>query len=137
MGGTYGRGNQVLANFDKDGVEPARLAVDRDGVVGLVVDLVGLVVRDCGDSAAKRLDQRRAETLRLAVEKSLPVTLFLTGINLVTGKRTLNIKSINPSEDLISLTACVFDELSLAIEKDPAAWHFWSESERFFEHPSA
>lgn len=72
--------------------------------------------------------------LRLAVEKSLPVTLFLTGINLVTGKRTLNIKSINPSEDLISLTACVFNELSLAIEKDPAAWHFWSESQRFFVH---
>jgi hypothetical protein len=75
--------------------------------------------------------------LRLAVEQSLPVSLFVTGINLDTGKRTLNIKKIGIFEDVNSVADVVFKELAFFIEKEPAAWHFWSESERFFDKKCA
>lgn len=71
--------------------------------------------------------------LKMATEQSLPVTVFLTGIHLESGQRFLTVKAIGIPESLENLVDAVFKELNAAIEKDPAAWHFWSESERFFE----
>ncbi len=74
--------------------------------------------------------------LRLAVEQKVPVTVYLTGINMDTGQRTLRIVLLPVQENLDALVAAVFAHLSEAIEQDSAAWHFWSEAPRFFAAPA-
>lgn len=70
--------------------------------------------------------------LRLAAEQKVPVTVYLTGIDMDTGQRTLRIVSLPVLEDVDALVAAVFIHLSEAIQEDSAAWHFWSEATRFF-----
>lgn len=74
--------------------------------------------------------------LRVAVEQSTPVNVFLTGIRLTDGQRFLRIKPLGIYSDLNTLVQDVFQILEKAIIEDPAAWHFWGESERFFERTS-
>ncbi|MDL2338649.1 MAG: hypothetical protein QFE16_12480 [Pseudomonadota bacterium] len=69
---------------------------------------------------------------RLAVEQALPVSVFLTGIDLASGERFLRLKDIGVHSDVDTLVREVFLELEKAITDNPQAWHFWSESERFF-----
>ncbi len=73
--------------------------------------------------------------LRLAVEQKVPVTVYLTGIDMGTGQRTLRIVQLPVLGDLDALVAAVFTHLSEAIAQDSAAWHFWSEAPRFFVAP--
>ena len=73
--------------------------------------------------------------LRLAVEQKVPVTVYLTGINMDTGQRTLRIVPLPVLEDLDALVEAVFIHLTEALHQDSVAWHFWSESERFFVAP--
>ena len=70
--------------------------------------------------------------LRLAVEQKVPVTVYLTGIDMDTGQRTLRIVPLPVLEDVDTLVAAVFTHLSEAIQEDSAAWHFWGEATRFF-----
>ena len=70
--------------------------------------------------------------LRLAVDHSTPVSVFLTGIRTTDGKRFLRICQLGVHDDLDALVRAVFGVLESAIQEAPAAWHFWSESERFF-----
>jgi lauroyl/myristoyl acyltransferase len=71
--------------------------------------------------------------LRIAVDQRIPFTVYLTGIHLDTGRRFLLIRPLGVFDDLEVLTERVFRELEAAIVRDPAAWHFWGEAERFFE----
>ncbi|MEO7391143.1 MAG: hypothetical protein ABIU58_03150 [Ramlibacter sp.] len=73
--------------------------------------------------------------LRLAVDQALPVTVYLTGLDVDTGRRVLHIHQLGVHEDLGQLIREVFDFLDQAIREDPPAWHFWGESERIFVHP--
>ena len=75
--------------------------------------------------------------LRLAVDQATPVSVFLTGIRMTDGTRFLRIFQIGVHGDLDSLVGTVFRTLENAIQEAPAAWHFWSESERFFAGPSS
>ena len=70
--------------------------------------------------------------LRLAVEQRIPVTLYMTGIDMNTGRRLLCIRSLGLRDDLAALMQEVFGELDQAIQAEPAAWHFWGEAPRFF-----
>ena len=70
--------------------------------------------------------------LRLAVEQAIPLTVFLTGICMNTGDRYLIIRDFGVHTDIDVLVREVFVELEKAIIEHPSAWHFWSESERFF-----
>ena len=70
--------------------------------------------------------------LRLAVEQKVPVTVYLTGINMDTGQRTLRIVPLPVLEDLDALVEAVFIHLTEALHQDSVAWHFWSEAPRFF-----
>ncbi len=69
---------------------------------------------------------------RLAVEQSIPVSVFLTGICLASGKRVLRITHLGVHTEVDALVRAVFAELEQAITDSPPAWHFWGESERFF-----
>jgi hypothetical protein len=70
--------------------------------------------------------------LRLAVDQGLPVTVYLTGLRVADGRRTLAIHQLGVYDDLPLLMADVFAFLEQAIRDDPPAWHFWGEAPRFF-----
>ena len=70
--------------------------------------------------------------LRLAVDHGTPVSVFTTGIQMTNGQRHLRINQLGVYDDLDRLVQDVFKLLEVAIAEDSAAWHFWSESERFF-----
>jgi len=69
---------------------------------------------------------------RLAVQRRIPVTVFLSGIDVANSRRTLRIRQLGVYKDQEALIRDVYAELDRAMATDPAAWHFWSEAERFF-----
>jgi hypothetical protein len=71
--------------------------------------------------------------LRVAAESRVPVTVFVTGIRLTDGKRTLHLHRLGSRSDAAALLAEVFALLNEAIVAQPAAWHFWQAAPRFFE----
>jgi lauroyl/myristoyl acyltransferase len=71
--------------------------------------------------------------LRVACESGVPVTVYLLGIRLSDGKRTLRIHRLGSRDSLDLLIKEVFSYLESAIEEEPAAWHFWRVAPRFFE----
>src|SRR5512140_3624237 len=70
--------------------------------------------------------------LRLAVERKIPVSVYVTGIRMETGQRFLRIRQLGVPKDLDALVATLAADLDRLIREDPPAWHFWSEAERFF-----
>jgi len=70
--------------------------------------------------------------LRLAVERRVPVVLYLTGIDLHSGGRLLNIRPLGVRDDVGLLAQEIFKELDQVIQAEPPAWHFWGEAPRFF-----
>ena len=70
--------------------------------------------------------------MRLAVDRQVPITLFLTGINFTTGQRLLTIKPLGVFQNVDELATQAFDYLDEAIRTSPPSWHFWSEASRFF-----
>ncbi|MEO5672710.1 MAG: hypothetical protein ABIR26_18640 [Ramlibacter sp.] len=70
--------------------------------------------------------------LRLAVDQALPVTVYITGLDVATGMRTLHIHQLGVRNDLRQLIEEVFAFLDKAIRDDPPAWHFWGEANRIF-----
>ena len=70
--------------------------------------------------------------LRAAARQQLPVYVYVTGLNIHTGQRTLRVVPMHTTEDALKLTHQVFAELDTCIRQDPAAWHFWSEAPRIF-----
>ena len=73
--------------------------------------------------------------LRLAVSQSVPVTVYVTGLDMHTGQRLLRITPLGVWQDLNALVPAVFDLLEAALCEESAAWHFWGEAPRFFRAP--
>ena len=71
--------------------------------------------------------------LRAACDSGVPVTVYLLGVRLSDGKRTLRIHHLGSRNEVEPLIREVFGYLEAAIEEEPAAWHFWSVAPRFFE----
>ncbi len=71
--------------------------------------------------------------LRLAADKDLPVTVYVTGLDLRTGGRYLRITPLGRQKDLGVLMQQVFKHLEGCIQECPVAWHFWGQHARFFE----
>lgn len=69
---------------------------------------------------------------RLAVERQLPVLVYLSGINLDNGRRFLRLVRLGIYSDVDSLVADIFLQLDAAIQESPPSWHLWSEAPRFF-----
>lgn len=70
--------------------------------------------------------------LRAAARQQLPVFVYVTGLDIHTGQRSLCVLPMQPTSDAQQLTRQVFAELDRCIRQDPAAWHFWSEAARIF-----
>lgn len=73
--------------------------------------------------------------LRVAVDLRVPVTVFLTGLKVASGRRTLHIHQLGVRDSVKDLAGDVFKLLDEAIREDPPAWHFWSEADRVFVRP--
>ncbi|MDA8522491.1 hypothetical protein [Acidovorax sp. NCPPB 4044] len=69
---------------------------------------------------------------QLAVERSLPTTVFYMGIDPVSGRRCLKIAPLGVFDDPQLLTDKVFEHFDAVLRQRPAAWHLWSEAPRFF-----
>ena len=69
---------------------------------------------------------------RIAAESQVPMFVFLTGIRISDGKRTLQIHRLSANDDMQHLLREAFALLEEAIIANPAAWHFWKIAPRFF-----
>jgi phosphatidylinositol dimannoside acyltransferase len=98
------------------------------------IDVPSDQVATSGDVALLGTKARMPKALlRLAIDKELPVTVYLTGLRTSDGRRSLQIHQLGVHTDLDALTSEVFAYLDKAIREDPPAWHFWSEAPRFFD----
>ncbi len=70
--------------------------------------------------------------LRLAVQRRLPVVVFLCGIDLDSGQRWISIDTLPQYSSADGLAADVFARLDEAIRTHPTLWHFWSQAPRFW-----
>lgn len=70
--------------------------------------------------------------LRLAVDQRVPVTVYLTGLKVESGRRFLRIHQLGIHDSVEGLARDVFSYLDRAIREDPPSWHFWSEADRIF-----
>lgn len=70
--------------------------------------------------------------LRTASEKQTPVYVYVTGFDLTTGQRSLQITPMPHHGDSTALARDVFALLDTAIAAQPSLWHFWSELPRFW-----
>ena len=75
--------------------------------------------------------------LRLAVAQSVPVTVYVTGLDMQAGERFLRIIPLGIWQDLDTLVPAVFNHLEAALCEESAAWHFWGEAPRFFSPPTS
>jgi len=73
--------------------------------------------------------------LRVAVDQRVPVTVYLTGLDAASGRRSLRIHQLDVYSEVAPLAEVVFSFLDQAIRDDPPAWHFWAEADRFFVNP--
>jgi hypothetical protein len=72
---------------------------------------------------------------RISTESHVPMHIFLTGIRMSDGKRTLKIRPLSTDADIPALVAEAFVLLEQAIAESPPAWHFWKVAPRFFCDP--
>jgi hypothetical protein len=73
---------------------------------------------------------------KLAVERQMPLTVYVTGFDPGTGMRSLQIEEVLPQESVERMAAAVFTHLEQAIRTQPPAWHFWAVADRFFVQAS-
>lgn len=69
---------------------------------------------------------------RLAVDQRVPVYVYLTGFDAQTGRRRLTIVPMGVHDNVPQLINAVFAELEQVLRREPEAWHFWTEAQRFF-----
>lgn len=70
--------------------------------------------------------------LRLAIERRIPVYVFVTGFRLADGQRFLRIEEVGVPQSLEAVVHELGSRLDGLIRENPPAWHFWGEAERFF-----
>ena len=90
---------------------------------------------DAGSGALMRPSALGLAVLQLASEFKAPVTVYMTLLDVKTGRRKLRIEQVDAGGNITSveeLTTRVFAHLESLMQRDTAAWHFWSEAERFF-----
>jgi phosphatidylinositol dimannoside acyltransferase len=73
---------------------------------------------------------------RIAAQSQVPLFVYITGIRMHDGKRTLSIARLPTGADQAQLMQQAFALLEAAITENPAAWHFWKVAPRFFCEPS-
>ena len=115
------------------GMAPILAALDAQEHVHAVIDVPADQVNTSQPIEILGLQARVPTTLlRVAVERAIPVCVYVGGTNMETGRRFLRITQLGTPADLDQLVRQVFAELERAIREAPAAWHLWGEAQRFF-----
>ena len=78
-----------------------------------------------------------AALVRQAVQQKLPVTLYTLGLDVATGQRELCLYPLGVCDSAEALLEQIFKRFDPLLQERPAAWHLWSEAERFFAAPPA
>lgn len=116
-----------------NGMAPILAALDAKEHVHAVIDVPADQVNSSRPVRILGLQARLPTTLlRVAAERSLPVCVYVGGTDMTTGRRFLRIHQLDPTGDLDELVRRVLGELERRIQEAPAAWHLWSEADRFF-----
>ena len=76
-----------------------------------------------------------AALVRQAVQQKLPVTLYTLGLDVATGQRELCLYPLGVCDSAEALLEQIFKRFDPLLQERPAAWHLWSEAERFFAMP--
>jgi phosphatidylinositol dimannoside acyltransferase len=71
--------------------------------------------------------------LRMAVEEQVPMTYYITGLNMQTGERFLRIEQLEVCETLQAQADTMFAHLHALIQEEAPAWHFWGIADQLFE----
>lgn len=71
--------------------------------------------------------------LKAVVAQRLPVVYYITGIDLLEGRRFLRIRQLGVFDDVQMLADTLFLLLDGLIAEKSAAWHFWDQAPRFFD----
>ena len=100
------------------------------GVVDVPADQVDSSIEVCLLGMPARMPKG---LLRLAVAQNVPVTVYVTGLDMHTGQRLLRITPLGVWQELDALVAAVFEHLEAVLREESAAWHFWGEAPRFFQ----
>jgi len=74
--------------------------------------------------------------LRVAVDRGLPVILYVNGFRLTDGHRFLRIIDLGIASDLEALCHQAFANLETLIREEPVLWHYWEVAELFFQVPN-
>lgn len=69
--------------------------------------------------------------LKLAVEQRIPVTFYIVGINLLTGRRFLRIEPLGIFASEEAMAQALFTRFNGLLDEQNVAWHLWSEMPRF------
>jgi lauroyl/myristoyl acyltransferase len=75
---------------------------------------------------------------RVAVDRAVPVTIFVNGFRFTDGRRFLRLYQLGIADDVEALMTKVYDHLETLVREEPAAWHFWRIADTFFDsggHP--
>lgn len=88
--------------------------------------------RQRADRHPRAVRTRAARPVSLAAASDVPMFVFLTGIRMTDGKRTLRIHRLAAGGDIRQRMNQAYALLEQAIVEDPAAWHFWRVTPRFF-----
>ena len=67
----------------------------------------------------------------MAVQKNGPYCIYLTGIDLDSGHRSLTIYSFPPATSADEIMQQMLTKLEQTISTAPAAWHLWGQWPRF------
>lgn len=73
--------------------------------------------------------------IRMAGDKQVPIIVYMTGFDLLTGRRTLRIWDLGIPTNTDQMIVRMYQYLDESIRKAPPLWHFWSEADRFFVRP--
>lgn len=73
-----------------------------------------------------------AALIQLAVRRRIPVTVSVMGLDVRTGQRHLRLVPLGVSDNAEALLEKIFEYFDGLLHEQPAAWHLWSEAERFF-----
>lgn len=71
--------------------------------------------------------------LRLAVEHQLPTVVYITGLDVNTGRRLLVIEPSVDPKDVATFGGYAFGYVDKLILSDAPAWHFWHIAPRIFK----
>ncbi|WP_164084929.1 glycosyltransferase [Pseudazoarcus pumilus] len=72
---------------------------------------------------------------RLAADRGLPACVFVSDLDFVSGRRSVEVVPLAASDDAGELACQAYAHLSRRVAAAPEAWHFWGSWEHF--HPQS